>query len=77
MSRSRTEAARSGSQGGPVWVLGLSLLAAVLFRCLVGADPTRLKLWLVPAAAFFLLATIAWASLVGPAVRAAGKDAGK
>jgi uncharacterized protein involved in response to NO len=59
------------------WVLGLSLLAAVVFRCLVGADPARLKVWLVLAAGSFLLATIAWASLVAPAVHAAGKDAGR
>jgi uncharacterized protein involved in response to NO len=60
-----------------VWAIGIGLLAAVVFRFLVGFDPARVKIWLAPAAGLFLLATIAWFSLVAPAVRAAGKTAGR
>jgi uncharacterized protein involved in response to NO len=50
------------------WTLGLALLAATAFRVLTGIDATRLISWLGLAAASFLLATIAWGSLVIPAV---------
>jgi uncharacterized protein involved in response to NO len=59
------------------WALGLFLLAAVVFRYLVGADPAHLKPWLALAAGSFLLATIAWGSLVLPAIRSAGRNAGR
>ncbi len=59
-----------------VWAIGICLLAAVVFRFLVGVDPARVKLWLASAAVFFLLGTLAWSSLVAPAVHAAGKNAG-
>jgi len=59
-----------------VWAIGICLLGAVVFRALVGLDPARVKLWLAPAAGFFLLATIAWFSLVAPAAHAAGRGPG-
>jgi uncharacterized protein involved in response to NO len=58
------------------WAMGLLLLAAVVFRVLAGVDPDHLARWLAPAAASFLLATIAWASSALPAIlRRPAKDA--
>lgn len=62
----------------PMWqvrALGLFLLGAVIFRLLAGIDAARLRPWLGCAAASFLLATLAWAALVLPAIRAAGAAA--
>jgi len=56
-----------------VWVMGALLLVATATRLLVGADPARLTLWLGIAAASFLLATVAWAALVLPVIRGAGR----
>jgi uncharacterized protein involved in response to NO len=53
-----------------VWALGLLLLGATLLRLLVGVDQAHLRLWLGCAAACFLTATLAWAALVVPALRA-------
>jgi uncharacterized protein involved in response to NO len=50
------------------WVMGLLLLAAVVFRVLAGADPDHLARWLALAAGSFLLSTIAWASSALPAI---------
>jgi uncharacterized protein involved in response to NO len=55
-----------------VWAMGLLVLAALAFRVLVGLDADHRMWWLGAAAASFLLATIAWASLVLPAIRWAG-----
>ena len=55
-----------------VWAMGLLLLAAVAFRLLAGIDPAHLRPWLGYAAGSFLLATVAWALLVIPAIRDAG-----
>jgi uncharacterized protein involved in response to NO len=55
-----------------VWAMGLLLLASVVFRLLAGVDPVRLQWWLAPSATCFLLGTVAWMSLVFPAIRAAG-----
>jgi len=52
-----------------LWCTGLLLLAAVVFRLLVGIDPMHLRPWLALAAGCFLLATLAWSSLVVPAIR--------
>jgi uncharacterized protein involved in response to NO len=56
----------------PVWAMAVLLLGALVFRLLVGTDPAHLKPWLASAASCFLLATIAWSSLVLPALRPAG-----
>jgi len=53
-----------------VWAMGLLLLAAAVFRLMAGVDPARLERWLAPAAGCFLLGTVAWMSLVFPAIRA-------
>jgi uncharacterized protein involved in response to NO len=58
-----------------VWCLGLLLVAATVFRLLVGVDPPRMTLWVALAAASFLLATLAWSALAVPALRA-GASAG-
>jgi uncharacterized protein involved in response to NO len=50
------------------WAMGLLLLAAVVFRVLAGLDAGHLVRWLGTAAAAFLLATVAWASSVLPAI---------
>jgi uncharacterized protein involved in response to NO len=50
------------------WAMGLLLLAAVVFRLLAGLDASHLGRWLGPAAGSFLLATVAWASSVLPAI---------
>jgi len=50
--------------------MGLLLLAAAVFRLMAGVDPAHLQRWLAPAASCFLLGTVAWMSLVFPAVRA-------
>ena len=55
-----------------VWAMGLLLLAALAFRLLAGIDGAHLERWLGPSAACFLLATVAWAWLVFPAIRRAG-----
>ncbi len=57
----------------PVWTMALLLSAAATFRLLVGIDAAHLKPWLGCAASCFLLATVVWACLVVPAVRAAGQ----
>ncbi len=54
-----------------VWAMGLLLLAAAVFRLIAGVDPAHLERWLFPAAGCFLLGTVAWMSLVFPAIRAA------
>jgi uncharacterized protein involved in response to NO len=64
-------AERLAGQPREVWALGASLLGAVCFRLLVGVDPSRFRLWLGCAAACFLVATLAWAALVVPALRTA------
>jgi uncharacterized protein involved in response to NO len=51
------------------WSMGLLLLAAAFFRVMAGADAAHVKDWLGPAAGSFLLGTVAWASLVIPAIR--------
>ncbi len=56
----------------PAWAMALLLAAAATFRLLVGLDSARFKPWLAGAALSFFLATVAWASLVVPAIRAAG-----
>jgi uncharacterized protein involved in response to NO len=53
-----------------VWAMGLLLLAAMVFRLLLGLDPARTRTWLALAAASFLLATVAWSALAIPALRA-------
>jgi len=60
-----------GSRPWQVWALGALVLGAAAFRLLAGLDPARLRLWLGCASASFLLATLAWAALVLPAIRAA------
>ncbi len=52
------------------WALGALLLAAAAFRVVAGADPARLRGWIGLASACFLAATLAWGSLVAPAIRA-------
>ncbi len=52
------------------WAMGLLLGAATVFRLLLGLEPAHAGAWLALAAASFLLATIAWASLAVPALRA-------
>jgi uncharacterized protein involved in response to NO len=52
--------------------LALLLLAALAFRLLSGLDGERMRPWLAAAAASFFLATLAWAALALPAIRAAG-----
>jgi uncharacterized protein involved in response to NO len=52
----------------PTWAMGLLLLAALVFRILAGVDAAHVTRWLGPAAASFLLGTIAWACLAIPAV---------
>ncbi len=52
-----------------IWCTGLLLLAAVVFRLLVGLDPAHLRPWLALGASCFLVATLAWAALVVPAIR--------
>lgn len=56
----------------PVQAMGALLVGAVAFRFLVGADPGHLAAWLAAASSCFLLATIAWSSLVLPAALAGG-----
>jgi uncharacterized protein involved in response to NO len=51
--------------------MGGLVLAAVVFRLLVGLDPGRVAVWLGLAAGAFLLAMLAWLALVVPAVRGA------
>jgi uncharacterized protein involved in response to NO len=58
-----------------VWAMALLLAAAVAFRLLVAIDSARFKEWLAFAAVSFLLATLAWASLVVPAIRASASGA--
>lgn len=65
----------AGSPWG-VRAMGVLLLGAVVFRLLVGTDPAHLAPWLGAASGCFLLATIAWFSLVLPSVRAAGARGG-
>lgn len=55
-----------------VLAMGLLVLAALVFRLLVAVDAEHVTWWLGSAASSFLLATVAWASLVLPAIRAAG-----
>jgi uncharacterized protein involved in response to NO len=62
-----------GGRPWQVWAMGGLLLAASALRLLPGLDPGRLRPWLACAAAAFLLATLAWAGLVVPAIRSAGK----
>lgn len=50
------------------WSMGLLLLAAGLSRFMAGVDATQLRSWLGAAAAAFLLATVAWGSLVIPSI---------
>lgn len=57
-----------------VWCTGLLLLAATVFRLLVGIDPMHMRPWLALAAGSFLLATLAWSSLVAPAIRGEPRD---
>ncbi len=64
---------RLAGSPAPVRAMGVLLLAAVGARLLAGADPGHLGTWLAIASTCFLLATIAWASLVFPAVLAAGR----
>jgi uncharacterized protein involved in response to NO len=61
--------------GGSPWqtrALAFLLLAALAFRIVSGLDGARMRPWLAAAAACFLLATLAWAALALPAIRAAG-----
>jgi uncharacterized protein involved in response to NO len=51
-----------------VWCAGVLLLAASVFRLLAGLDAAHLRPWLGLASACFLLATLAWAWLAGPAI---------
>jgi uncharacterized protein involved in response to NO len=67
---------RLAGRPAAVWALGALLLLALAFRLLVGLDPSRLERWLGLAAAAFLLGTAAWAVLVVPAIRAAGRPPG-
>lgn len=63
---------RSSLLAGWTWqvlAMALLLLAALVFRLLVGVDPEHLTWWLGSAASSFLLATLAWASLAVPAIR--------
>ncbi len=63
--------------GGRPWQvrwMGVLLVAAAASRLLVGLDPARARAWLGLAAACFLLATVAWAWLAAPAVRAPRAD---
>ncbi|WP_248354734.1 NnrS family protein [Anaeromyxobacter oryzae] len=50
------------------------LLVALASRLLAGVDAARSRPWLGLASGAFLLATVAWGSLVGAAVRAAAKS---
>ncbi len=52
------------------WGMGLLLGAATIFRLLLGLDPAHARPWLALAAASFVLATLAWAALAVPALRA-------
>lgn len=69
---------RSNRLAGWTWqvlVMGLLLLAALVFRLLVGVDGEHLTWWLGSAALSFLLATVAWSALVLPAILATGPGA--
>jgi uncharacterized protein involved in response to NO len=66
------QSARLARSPWQVWAMALLLLAALASRLLVGMDPEHLTWWLGAAATSFLLATLAWASLVVPAIRASG-----
>ena len=55
-----------------VRALGSLLLAAAASRLLAGVDLDHLKLWVGVASIAFLAATLAWAALVVPAIRASG-----
>jgi len=59
---------RLGQWSWQTWAMGLLLLAAVVFRVLAGLDAEHLARWLGPSAGSFLLATVAWASSVLPAI---------
>ena len=50
------------------WGMGLLVLAAAVFRVVAGIDAGHLARWLAPAAGCFLVATIAWAYSVVPAI---------
>jgi uncharacterized protein involved in response to NO len=52
------------------WGVGVLLLSAAVLRVMAGVDAAHLTSWLAPAAGSFLLATVAWASLVVPAILA-------
>jgi hypothetical protein len=67
---------RLAGRPAAVWALGALVLLALAFRLLVGFDAPRLERWLGLSAAAFLLGTAAWAALVAPAIRAAGRPRG-
>ncbi|HET9595218.1 MAG TPA: NnrS family protein [Anaeromyxobacteraceae bacterium] len=50
------------------WSMGLLLIASLVFRFMAGIDAAHVASWLGPAAASFLLATVAWGSLVARAI---------
>jgi uncharacterized protein involved in response to NO len=50
------------------WSMGTLLIASTVFRFMAGVDASHVTAWLGPAAASFLLATVAWGSLVARAI---------
>ena len=56
-----------------VWAMGTLLFLALVFRLLVSLDARRFEWWLGLGAGAFLLAMAAWATLVLPAIRSAGR----